>query len=275
MMANLLARDKYIIEKLFGMESGYVMDFSNPTFERFIADAINIDIYAGEGYKEYSSKANKLRLIFRRENDQVVGTLLNELLGHCEDMKVKSGSLTDGDKWSIEQLKVVATRLVGNVTKLSIPNEQEDDTLKTLSDDINSALSRNAPTLVLDRLHTFATKLLRQICIENNISVADSKGNNYPLQSLAGMLKNHFQQNNVLKSEFVPLAIQNNIILFDRFNMIRNDQSYAHDNEVLGNIEAEYVVKTMINTLSFIDAIERQRKAIEKDSRKGEFEMPI
>ena len=75
------------------------------------------------------------------------------------------------------------------------------------------------------------------------------------------MLKKHYEQNPVFDSDFVPLAIQNNIALFDRFNAIRNNQSYAHDNVVLGNMEAEFVVRTMINTISFIDAIERYRKS--------------
>ena len=74
-------------------------------------------------------------------------------------------------------------------------------------------------------------------------------------------IKKHYEQNPVFDSDFVPLAIQNNIALFDRFNAIRNNQSYAHDNVVLGNMEAEFVVRTMINTISFIDAIERYRKS--------------
>ena len=58
-MANLTYREKSVLEELFGMASGYVMDFSNSSFSRFIGDVINIDVYDGPGYEEYSSKANK------------------------------------------------------------------------------------------------------------------------------------------------------------------------------------------------------------------------
>ena len=44
-MAKLSYQEKSVLEELFGMSTGYVMDFSNNTFERFIGDAINIDIY--------------------------------------------------------------------------------------------------------------------------------------------------------------------------------------------------------------------------------------
>ena len=39
---------------------------------------------------------------------------------------------------------------------------------------------------------------------------------------------------------------------------IRNDQSYAHDNDVLNNIEAAYVVKIITATLTLVHEIENQ-----------------
>ncbi|MHB1421067.1 MAG: abortive infection family protein [Bacillota bacterium] len=197
---------------------------------------------------------------------------MNALLDYYEDYKQRTDEFTDDDKRKIAELRIVTAKLLGNVVKLDIPVEKKDDTLKTLLEDINNALARNKPTLVLDRLHTFATKLLRQICTDNGITVVDDKARNLPLQSLAGMLKKHYEQNNVFDSDFTPLAVKNNIALFDRFNAIRNDQSYAHDNEVLGNMEAEFVVRTMINTITFIDTIERYRKAPKPASQPEEFD---
>ena len=46
------------------------------------------------------------------------------------------------------------------------------------------------------------------------------------------------------------------ISLFAKYNDIRNDNSYAHPNDVLNKAEAEYVVKTMLSTLQFIMKIE-------------------
>lgn len=271
-MASLSYREKSKLESLFGMESGYVLQFSNPSFARFIGDVCNIDIYNGEGYKEYASKANKLRQIWNNENDVVVGNLINALLDEYVDYKQRIDEFHPSDEHDVGEMRIVADRLLGNAIQLNIP-VQKEETLKTLQEDINNALSRNQPTLVLDRLHTFSTKLLRQICIEYGLTVVDNKGNNVPLHSLAGMLKKHYEQNPVFDSDFVPLAIQNNIALFDRFNAIRNDQSYAHDNAVLGNMEAAFVVHTMINTISFIDAIERYRKSCSAASLSEDFDF--
>ena len=187
-MANLSYREKADLEALFEMQSGYVMDFSNNSFARFVGDVINLDVYEGVGYADYSSKANKLRQIWSNEPDSVVGTLLTALLSHCEDYKTRRDALTDYDAKKIGELRLVAERLKGNQLTVELPQKNEE-TLQTLKEDINSALARNKPELVLDRLHTFSTKLLRQVCSDNGITTVNDKGDNLPLQSLAGMLK--------------------------------------------------------------------------------------
>jgi hypothetical protein len=114
----------------------------------------------------------------------------------------------------------------------------------------------------LDRLHTFSTKYLRQICLDKGIVVTDPKGIFLPLHSLAGMLRKHYESSKEFQSEFTVLAIQNNIQLFDKFNNIRNNQSYAHDNQILSNIEADFVIKTMANILVFIDKVENLKQEV-------------
>jgi len=77
-MSDLKAIEKLKLEKLFGMESGYVLDFSNKTFQNFILDNSNIDIYEDENCTD--SKANRLRAFWKQESNYVVGNLLKELL---------------------------------------------------------------------------------------------------------------------------------------------------------------------------------------------------
>lgn len=47
---NYIERSKF--EKLFGMSSGYVLYFSDRTFQEFIADAIKVDICDEEEVEE-------------------------------------------------------------------------------------------------------------------------------------------------------------------------------------------------------------------------------
>ena len=276
-MANLTYREKSVLEELFGMASGYVMDFSNSSFSRFIGDVINIDVYDGPGYEEYSSKANKLRQIWNEEPDNVVGTLIEALLSYFEDMQLRQDKLTDYERKKIDEMRLVAARLKGSSPRIELPSKQEDS-LQTLLEDINNALARNKPELVLDRLHTFSTKLLRQICTDNEITVTDDKGANLPLHSLAGMLRKKYEQDGLFQSSFTLTALQNSISLFDKYNSVRNNQSYAHDNEVLDTMEAEFAVRIMADLLTFIDKAESYRKKAQKKTIQQTFfddELPF
>ena len=120
-------------------------------------------------------------------------------------------------------------------------------------------MARNKPELVLDRLHTFSTKLLRQICSDNGICVVDNKGDYLPLHSLAGMIKKKYEQYSIFRSSFTISAIQNSISLFDQYNWVRNKLSYAHDNEILETMEAEFAIKIMSVLITFIDKAETYR----------------
>lgn len=134
--------------------------------------------------------------------------------------------------------------------------ETQGETWEVLHNDIMQALSRNEPTLVLDRFHTFSVRFIRELCDKYGIQTKDASGKAYALHSLGGMLLKHYQANNVFQSEFSEQAMKTSISLFDRYNNIRNDQSYAHDNEVLNKAEATLAVKVMTATISFIDEIE-------------------
>ena len=140
----------------------------------------------------------------------------------------------------------------GNV---SLP-EVEGDTWDTLFRDINHSLSCGEPALVLDRLHTFSVKLIRELCDLKGITTTDDRGNQLPLHSLAGMLVKHYQNHGAFQSEFSLQAMKSSISVFDKYNEIRNDQSYAHDNEVLNELEAMFAVKIMAATISFIYEVE-------------------
>lgn len=275
-MADLSNREKNTLEDLFGMSIGYVMDFSNNSFARFIKDVINIEIYSDPGYEEYTSKANKLRQIWNKESDNTVGILIDALLSYFEDMQLKNNKLTEYEKKKIADMREVAKRLKENALTIELPNSQEES-LQTLQEDIKNALARNKPELVLDRLHTFSTKRLREICEDNGIIVTDNKGNNLPLHSLAGMLKKKYENEEIFQSSFTLLAIQNSISLFDKYNAIRNDQSYAHDNTVLDSLEAEFAVHIIAELILFLDKVEDYRKRKNNDviNMVDEFEVPF
>lgn len=108
-MRYFMTKVNYLIlqslEELLGMDSGYVLDFSNNSFQRFIKHTIGLDIYDGEGYEAYCSKANKLRQIINTEPILKVVQLIEALINHYENIKLKDNNLSSYDKKIINDIR--------------------------------------------------------------------------------------------------------------------------------------------------------------------------
>ena len=83
-MSDLTNLEKHKLEKLLNMSSGYVLNFTNRSFQEFVADSTGRDIYDpryGSG-----SKANQLRSFWRQEANRVVGKLMGDMLEYGVEM---------------------------------------------------------------------------------------------------------------------------------------------------------------------------------------------
>ena len=60
-MPNIRAIDMKLVDDLFEMSSGYVLDFNDRTMAAFFAEEINVDIYDPVYQDQGTSKAKRLR----------------------------------------------------------------------------------------------------------------------------------------------------------------------------------------------------------------------
>jgi len=79
------------MEKLLRMSRGYVLDFSDRTFGEFVMDAVGLDIHSHKYSTGGTSKANRLRALWRLEPDNVVGKLLLALIDNEQDELLPNG----------------------------------------------------------------------------------------------------------------------------------------------------------------------------------------
>src|SRR6266404_3169597 len=79
-MSDLTFAEKRKFERLLGMGSGYVLDFSNRTFTEFVFDSTGKQIFDPKYEYASCSKANRLRAFWQKESNAVVGKLMNDLL---------------------------------------------------------------------------------------------------------------------------------------------------------------------------------------------------
>jgi hypothetical protein len=78
--------DRQILEKHFGMASGYVLNFSDRTFGEFVFEAVGREIHDSKYTTGGTSKANKLRTFWKIESEAMVGKLILALVDYDETL---------------------------------------------------------------------------------------------------------------------------------------------------------------------------------------------
>ncbi len=79
-MSDLKAVDRAHLETLFEMSGGYVLSFSNATFEDFVRGSTGEEIYSEAYSGNGDSKANRLRAFWNAASNEKVAALLGDLL---------------------------------------------------------------------------------------------------------------------------------------------------------------------------------------------------
>lgn len=87
-MSSLKYIDKKKLEKILEMSGGYVLDFTNRTFQEFIFEHSNIDIYHDKYSYIGNSKGKRLRAFWEKESNYAVGHLISKILEYWKENKV-------------------------------------------------------------------------------------------------------------------------------------------------------------------------------------------
>jgi hypothetical protein len=90
-MANVRQIDFMLLDSLFEMHSGYVLDFSNKTFAAFFAEELNIDIDHPAYHDRGTSKANRLRCFLQKTDPASAVRTLRALWEYREAMLAAHG----------------------------------------------------------------------------------------------------------------------------------------------------------------------------------------
>ena len=61
-----------------------------------------------------------------------------------------------------------------------------------------------------------------------------------------------------IDSQMTISILKSSISLFSQFNQVRNNYSFAHDNDVLNEAESKLIFKQIVNIKEFIDTIENE-----------------
>ena len=268
-MSDLNAMEKRKLERAFNMGSGYVLEFSNRTFEDFVADCTGIEIYDDKYSYESGSKANRLRAFWEIESNSIVGKLLDEIFNNWSEL---SSSVNEPPVLQ-DCLKIVQRLKSGSsVPEISaiVPNSDDKD-FEVLAKSVRESIERNEPEIGLDRLHTFVTKYLRVLCNKHGITT----GWNKPLHSLAGEYVKVLKKEELIQSEMTERILKSSISVMEAFNKVRNEQSHAHDNNVLNYDESILIFGHITNSIRFIEALEKSTDLKREEASKPVEDFPF
>lgn len=90
-MANVRQIDFLVLDEIFGMGSGYVLNFSDRTMSRFFAEELNIDIDDPQYRRDGTSKAKRLRCFLQTVDAPTAVRTLKALWDYRETMRQTYG----------------------------------------------------------------------------------------------------------------------------------------------------------------------------------------
>lgn len=126
-MSELSAVEFRTIEEAFGSSSGYVMDFSNATFQSFFTRTLGVDIYQEQWAKLGNSKGKRLRCFLDKATDAEALRVLRELKAYKETANWKADwhSSEDDNRIKSELSRVLERLSNGQMLGSELQNPTE------------------------------------------------------------------------------------------------------------------------------------------------------
>jgi Abortive infection C-terminus len=238
-----------------GNGAGYVLTFSDRTFAAYFRDEFRIDIdherYRGAG----TSKGKRLRTFLAVEDGTLTARVLRALWDERSAILARQGR--EETPGLSDRFFQIVHRLQGDATIPStdaIDRFANDETLDELVAAIQRDIGANKPQAALDRLHTYCMKKFGHL-IEGR---GGTCGKDDPLHSRAGKYIKFLEAGGTLQPISTRI-LKSSISIFEEFNNIRNNKSFAHDNEIVGLHEARFIFDSISSVLRFIRSIEASR----------------
>jgi hypothetical protein len=252
-MSDLHFTERRLLENLFQMGSGYVLNFNDRTFQEFVVDAVRIDIDEKKYCLRGDSKAKRLRAFWELEPNHVVGELTQAMVSFAS-------TLSNVDQSLIPEGLSIAARLISSapVAELDAVRAPTDDrTFDALAKAVKQAIEHNEPASGLDRLHTYTVHYVRSLCAKHAIPTPKETS----LHGLFGAYVKHLKASGLVESQMTERILKSSISNLEAFNDVRNNRSFAHANELLSDEESLLIYNHVCASIRFVQSLEARPTA--------------
>ena len=121
-MSSLTQAERRYLEKLFGMESGWVLDYNDATYGEFFR-SYEIDIHSDAYQTHGTSKAKKMRAFWDQAEDSLVATVLKDMLDLYEANCIINGKPIDKVALNKAQTAILRLQSVSGTERAVFDNE--------------------------------------------------------------------------------------------------------------------------------------------------------
>lgn len=248
--------DMWLVDQALNMQQGYVLDFSDATFNDFVKRKFGIDATAPAYTVDGTSKAKRLRALLRSLVPGAQAEVLRAFWAYRNESRGLHHSIKLEPRVEAGFLDMIA-KLESDALPIGTdPLEafSDDPTLLALIEAIQREIQANAPHVALDRLHTYTVKKFTDLLEREG----ETAGEKETVQSRASRYISKLHQRGEI-GEYSAKIAKSAVQVMEQFNHVRNNQSLAHDNSILSVAEGRYVFETVISLLRFIKTLDEAK----------------
>lgn len=240
-------REKRNLELILDMRIGYVLDFTDWEFNDLFRDIINLDITEEKYKANGGSKAKRLRSFWQQGSNQDIAKITKEML------TLVTGPFIEKNEYSELMNKVEIELGNSDIEHLDdLEIFSDDDNLYKLGKGIKRLIDDGKPEEALDRLHTYTVRYFTKLCEKHDLVLTTD-------QSLNAIFKNYSKliiAKGYIKTDMSQDILKFSINLLSKFNYVRNNHSFAHDNELLNMPESMLIYENIYALIKFVKSLE-------------------
>jgi hypothetical protein len=236
-------------------EPGYILDFSNRTIEEFFEDEFGIEFYSEAYAFNGTSKKKRLEAFLETVDVHVAVKVLRKLWDYRATLPEHyHANNPEAETASKNRYFAALDKLAGNPISPVVDTSDALESEAALGD-VTSAIERDirddAHNAALDRLHTYCQKKLRLLLEAKGQTASKDEPLHSRMGRYIGILTKEGNQ-----SEMTIQILGNSRVMFEKFNSIRNNESLAHDNDLIDPKQARFIFESVLCVLKFMKSID-------------------
>lgn len=237
-MAKLTTVEKQLLERLFQMQGGYVLDFSDRTMDEFFKNDLKIYAFRKKFNYASGSKANCMRCFWMKAEDKLVGKSILKLASYIENhISLGNFKREDFPINRVTSAQEISERLMGIKAKKSVSESQATfkngniniELQKEIFDHVQKLLNDGYYFNAVEEAYKIVRKKLKDITGKEKATDAFNSSNYdkiFGYQAVNDVEKDFFEG-----VKFLHMAIQ----------FLRNEKAHTPARDLDKNLAIHYI----------------------------------